>query len=156
MKMRIAGALLLLAIAAPLHAQKVEMALRLKDELKLTPAQVSQLEAIRKELVAERQEQARNMIDARSRVEAGLVKREDLRKEFEGRRDAVRKTAEARRDRISKIFTDEQKDQLRQRVRRVARQQRMHHGRMQQGRHPRMMRPGRPMPPPRPHFDQDD
>ncbi|HUP88654.1 MAG TPA: Spy/CpxP family protein refolding chaperone [Longimicrobiales bacterium] len=108
----------------------VEAALRMKTDLKLTDAQASQLEAIRKEIVAERQAHARDMIDVQSRIAAGLVKPEDVRKQFEGNRDATQKTMEARRDRIEKILTQEQRDQMRQHVRHAAmRQMRMRQGR---------------------------
>lgn len=115
----------------------VEAALRMKTDLKLTDAQASQLEALRKEIVAERQAHARDMIDVQSRIAAGLVKPEDARKQFQGNRDAMRKTMEARRDRIEKILTPEQRDQIGRHVRRAAmRQMRMRqgarmHGRMQ-------------------------
>jgi hypothetical protein len=90
----------------------VEIALRMKDRLKLTEAQVSQLEAVRKEIVAERQTQVRDRIDIESRLRAGLVKPEEIRKQFEGKRDAVRKTVEQRQDRIAKILNQEQQDQV--------------------------------------------
>jgi hypothetical protein len=90
----------------------VEIAMRMKERLKLTEAQVSQLETLRKEIVAERQAQARDHIDIESRMRAGLIEREEIRKQFEGKRDALRKTVEQRQDRIAKILNQEQQDQV--------------------------------------------
>lgn len=95
----------------------VETALRLKDELKLSAAQQTQLEALRKELVAERQNHVRDQIDLQSKLAAGLITREDMRKQLDGRRDALRQAMEQRQDRISKILSQEQHDQLRREVR---------------------------------------
>jgi rSAM-associated Gly-rich repeat protein len=95
----------------------VEAALRLKQELKLSAAQQTELEALRKEIVAERQNHARDHIDLQSRLAAGLITREDVRKQFEDRRDAMRRTMEQRHERISKILTQEQQEQLRSQIR---------------------------------------
>ena len=57
----------------------VESMLRMRAELKLSDAQVNQLEALRKEIVAQRQNEARDMIDLRSRMEAGQLDREEAR-----------------------------------------------------------------------------
>jgi Spy/CpxP family protein refolding chaperone len=90
----------------------VETALRMREELKLTDSQAAQLEALRKEIVAYRQEQAREMIELRSRAEAGLIEREAIRKEMQSRREAVRNTLEQRRERIERLLTEEQREQL--------------------------------------------
>ena len=103
----------------------VEAALRLKEELKLSATQQAQLEALRKEIVAERQNQARDHIDLQSRVAAGLMTREDVRKQLEASRDALRQTLEQRRERVSTILSQEQHEQL-QREARDRRMQRMY------------------------------
>lgn len=173
-----ATAALLLAFAAPAFAQQpaqprtparpasgwtdegegrgprglnIELALRHKEDLKLSDAQVSQLDAVRKEIVAEKQARASQMIDIQSRVASGLLKREDVRKQFEDKRDDIRKTMEARQDRVAKILTQEQQDKLRDGERREMQkrmraggmgQGRMGQGRMGQGMRGRNMGPG--------------
>lgn len=143
-----------------LQGLNVEMALRMKEQLKLSDAQFSQLDAIRKEIVAERQQRAHDMIDIQSRLAAGLIQREDVRKQFEANRDAVQKVAQARHDRIAKILTTEQQDQLRRAERRMIMQRvRMNRGRMGpggfgQGFGRGMMRPRRPFPPMGPGWDE--
>lgn len=140
---------LLLAIAAPLTGQQqpqaprpngpagagprglnVELALRQKEQLKLNESQVSQLDAIRREIVAERQERARQMIDIQSRLAAGLVKPEDVRDQLQGKRGDIQKVMEQRHDRIAKILTQDQQDQLRRAERRMM-VQRVRRGGMQ-------------------------
>lgn len=91
----------------------VERILRLKEELKLTDAQVSQLESIRKELVAKRQDEARARIDLESRIAAGLTERRETRDDIEERVKKLRDEAEKNRERIEKILTEEQRDKLR-------------------------------------------
>jgi Spy/CpxP family protein refolding chaperone len=90
----------------------VESVLRMREELKLSAAQVNQLEALRKEIVAQRQNEARDMIDLQSRIAAGNIDRDEARKQMEGRRDAIRTTMEQRRDRMEKILTAEQREQV--------------------------------------------
>ena len=91
----------------------VEGVLRMRQELKLSDAQVSQLEALRKEIVAQRQNEARDMIDLRSRAEAGNLDREEARKQFESRRDAMRETMKQRKEKLEKILTEDQRTELR-------------------------------------------
>ena len=102
------------------RALPVELALRMKEQLKLTDSQAQQLEAIRREIVTERQAQAQTMIDVQSRLAAGLAKPEDVRKQMQDRREAMRGTVEQRHERISKILTQEQQDQLQKATRRAA------------------------------------
>jgi Spy/CpxP family protein refolding chaperone len=117
----------------------VEAALRLKDELKLTDAQASQLEALRKEIVADRQAHARDMIDTQSRVAAGLLKPDDVRKQVEDKHDALRQTMQQRQDRIAKVLTTDQQQQLARAEFRHMRERMGGHGR---GGHGQRMRPG--------------
>ena len=96
----------------------VEAALRNKESLKLTDTQVNQLEALRKEIVAQRQNEAREMIDLQSRIAAGQLERDEVRKQMESRRETMRSTMEQRRERMEKILTAEQREQiLRQQLR---------------------------------------
>ena len=95
----------------------VEAALRFRQDLKLSDAQATQLETLRKEIVAERQAEARDAIETQSRVAAGLVPEEEVRKQFDNKRDDMRKRMEDRRDRIAKILTPEQQQQLQSKVR---------------------------------------
>lgn len=106
-------------------ATGVEAALRMREELKLSASQVNQLEALRKEIVTQRQNAARDMIDLRSRIEAGHLEREAARKEMESRRDAMRETMKQRREQFEKILTDDQRDQLREDMRRHGRRMEM-------------------------------
>ena len=106
-------------------ATGVEAALRMREQLKLNAGQVNQLEALRKEIVTQRQNAARDMIDLRSRIDAGLLEREAARKEMESRRDAMRETMKQRREQFEKILTDDQRDQLRQDMRQHARRMEM-------------------------------
>ena len=143
-------AALTLGIAAPAMAQQqpmqghgragvVEVALRLREQLKLTPTQVQQLEALRQEIVAQRQNQSREMIDLQSRMAAGMIERDALRTQMQARRDELRKTTEQRRERIEQILTQEQRDQ-------IGEQMRKHERGMRDGRPGRPGRPGQ-----RPH-----
>jgi Spy/CpxP family protein refolding chaperone len=111
-----------MAPGAPKHPQarmavghgmvSVETALRMKDKLKLTTEQAAQLETLRKEIVAERKAQAAEHIDLQSRVAAGLIEPDEVRKQFDGRRDELTQTFKQRQERIEKILTEEQRDQL--------------------------------------------
>lgn len=128
-----AVAVLLSGVATPARAQErqrerpergarpgfggVEAALRMREQLKLTEDQAKQLEALRKEIVAQRQSEASEMIDLRSRVEAGLIERDEAREQMEKRRESMREQMEQQRERIERILTDEQREQLRERAR---------------------------------------
>lgn len=93
----------------------VEGLLRRKEELKLTDQQVAQIEAIRKDEVARRQAESRELIDLQSRVAAGLVERTEYRDEMEKRGDAQRVAARNVRNRLEQILNDEQLDQIERR-----------------------------------------
>lgn len=127
-----AMAALLVGMATPAAAQQgfggprfegrgpgggVEAVLRQRESLKLSEAQVNQLESLRKEIVAQRQNEARDMIDLQSRIAAGQVEREEARKQMESRREELRNTMEQRRERLEKILTDAQREQLRSQLR---------------------------------------
>ena len=91
----------------------VEGVLRMREQLKLSDAQVNQLEALRKEIVAQRQNEARDMIDLQSRAEAGILEREEARKQLDARRDAIRESMKQRKEKLEKILTEEQRTELR-------------------------------------------
>ncbi|HEY8509831.1 MAG TPA: Spy/CpxP family protein refolding chaperone [Steroidobacteraceae bacterium] len=90
----------------------VEHALRMREQLKLSDSQVSQLERMRREIVTQRQNVAREMIDLRSRIRAGTIDREAARKQMESQREQMRRQAEQRREQLEKILTAEQREQL--------------------------------------------
>lgn len=90
----------------------VEAALRLREELKLSSSQVSQLEALRKEIVAQRKKESSERIDLQSRIAAGLVERDKMRDQMESSREDMRKALEKRKEQLDHILTDEQRDQL--------------------------------------------
>jgi Spy/CpxP family protein refolding chaperone len=110
--------------ARGMGAGGVESLLRMRETLKLSDAQVNQLEAMRKEIVAQRQNQARDMIDLQSRIAAGQVEREEARKQLETRRETLRTTMEQRRERMENILTAEQREQLQQARQRMERMER--------------------------------
>ena len=128
-----AFAALLIGMATPARAQQpqregepgrargfgggVESVLRMRETLKLSDAQVNQLEALRKEIVAQRQNEARDMIDLQSRIAAGQVDREEARKQMQSRRESMRTTMEQRRERLERILSAEQREQLQERMR---------------------------------------
>lgn len=91
----------------------VERMLRLRDTLNLSDAQVTQLEAIRKEQVARRQQEAIARIDLESRAAAGMLEREALRDQLDDRADQAEEFFEQTRDRIEKVLTEQQRQQLR-------------------------------------------
>ena len=152
-------AAVLIASATPVVAQEpgpaprrpagpvnVETALRMREQLKLTDSQVAQLEALRKELVTQRQNQAREMIDMQSRAAAGLIEREEMRKQMESRRESMRGAMEQRRDRMERILTDAQREQL-ARARGNVRRAELRRGGRAPGVAPRAFERGRRRPP---------
>jgi Spy/CpxP family protein refolding chaperone len=99
-------------IMVPMGMGTVENVLRRKDELKLTDQQVTQIEALRREEVTRRQNEARDLIDLQSRASAGLIERTTFRDEMEKIEDAQRLGARNVRNRLEQILTDEQRAQL--------------------------------------------
>ncbi len=119
-----AVAALLIASATPAVAQQpdrverrgfgggVESVLRMRESLKLSDAQLNQLEALRKEIVVRRQNEARDMIDLQSRIAAGQIESDEARKQMENRREAMRGTMDQTRERLEKILSAEQREEL--------------------------------------------
>jgi Spy/CpxP family protein refolding chaperone len=97
---------------SPFGYGSVENILRRKDDLKLTDQQVGQIEVLRKEEVARRQEEARELIDLQSRAAAGLLDRTEFRDAMEKQDDAQRIAARNVRNRLERILTDEQLEQI--------------------------------------------
>jgi hypothetical protein len=95
----------------PARMLNVESALRMRESLKLSSSQIAQLESLRKEIVAQRQNEARDMIELRSRIAAGLD-RDDLRNQLESRRTAKRDALQQWQRRLESTLTREQRDQL--------------------------------------------
>jgi Spy/CpxP family protein refolding chaperone len=113
----------------------VEAALRFRQDLKLSDAQAAQLETLRKEIVAQRQAEARDAIDTHSRAAAGLISGDEIRKQFDSKRDDMRKRMQQHRERVAQILTAEQQQLLQTKTRE----------RMKDGMHGRMRhREGRP------------
>jgi Spy/CpxP family protein refolding chaperone len=107
----------------------VESVMRMRETLKLNDAQINQLEALRKEIVAQRQNEARDMIDLQSRIAAGQIDREAARKQMQSRRESMRNTMEQRRERLERILSAEQHEQLQQRMRSMRAEMRGQRGR---------------------------
>ncbi|MGH7472133.1 MAG: hypothetical protein ACRENP_29640 [Longimicrobiales bacterium] len=99
-------------IVMPMGVGSIENILRRKEDLKLTDQQATQMEALRRDEVARRQNEARDLIDLQSRAAAGLIERTTFRDEMEKVEDAQRAGARNVRNRLEQILTDEQRDQL--------------------------------------------
>ncbi|HSL70566.1 MAG TPA: Spy/CpxP family protein refolding chaperone, partial [Longimicrobiales bacterium] len=88
----------------------VEQVLRLREELKLTAAQVQQLEEIRKEQVQAQQE----IIELQSRLATGQPDEAEQTR-LRDRLQQLRTSARDSREGIDRILTEEQREQLRSR-----------------------------------------
>lgn len=97
---------------SPFGYGSVENILRRKDDLKLTDQQIAQIEVLRKEEVARRQDEARELIELQSRAAAGLMDRTEFRDAMEKQDDAQRIAARNVRNRLERILTDEQLEQV--------------------------------------------
>ena len=91
----------------------VERIMRLREELKLTDAQLAKLEEIRKQQVVRAQE----MVELRSRVAAGQVEEDAMRAQIEQHNARFHQNAEEMRTRIDGILSKEQRDLLADRYR---------------------------------------
>jgi hypothetical protein len=120
------GAIVLGALAvvgaSPVSGQGVEAIMRARETLALTDDQISRLDAIRREIVAQRSAEAAEMAELRSRLAAGQIRRSEMMAAQEDRQAAAEGRAEARRDRIDAVLTEEQRasvEQMRTRADRV-------------------------------------
>lgn len=90
-------------------AQNVEAIMRARETLALTEDQISQLDAIRREIVAERSAERAEVDELRSQLAAGQIRQSELMAAQEARADA----REARRAdvqaRVDAVLTEEQR-----------------------------------------------
>jgi Spy/CpxP family protein refolding chaperone len=105
------GTILMLG-AGDLDAQSVERIMRARERLELTEQQISQLEAIRRDAVAQRSAEMAELAELRSRLEAGQIRRSELMAAMEDRRDAQQARVEERRASIDALLTDQQRESL--------------------------------------------
>jgi hypothetical protein len=106
----------------PVAAQGVEAIMRARETLALTDDQISRLDAIRREVVAQRSAEQAEMAELRSQLSAGQIRQSQLMAAQEGRADAAQGRAEDVRARVDAVLTEEQRaqvDQLRTRAQRV-------------------------------------
>lgn len=89
-----------------------EMILRLREQLNLTEAQVSRLEALRQESVNRQRERTAEMLDLRSRMLAGQVTREQMQERMRARAEAALAEGQAPGERVRAVLTDQQRLQL--------------------------------------------
>lgn len=93
-----------------------EALLRMRQELGLTEAQVTRLEALRREGLAARRDQMAEMMDLRSQLQAGQITREQLRERVQARAEARRAAADQRPvDRAREVLTEQQRLRLAER-----------------------------------------
>ncbi|MDH3222477.1 MAG: Spy/CpxP family protein refolding chaperone [Gemmatimonadota bacterium] len=90
----------------------VEHALRLAEEIGLTPAQREQLEELRIQELESRQAAAARMLELRSEVQAGLREPEALRQEMRASQEAREGDRAQRRSQVMEILSEEQREQL--------------------------------------------
>lgn len=89
-----------------------ELILRLREQLNLTEAQVSRLEALRQESVNRQRDRMAEMLDLRSRVQAGQVTREQMQERIRARAEAAQAEGQAPGERVRAVLTDQQRLQL--------------------------------------------
>lgn len=123
------------ARADSLRGPGVEGVLRLKDQLALTDNQVKQLNQIREDVVKQRTAHMAQMEELRSKLRAGEIKPEELRKAMQAQRDATAPWREQQLKRVQAVLNDTQKQkieelQARARAFRMGRRSAMRGGRM--------------------------
>jgi hypothetical protein len=96
-------------IAVPASGQGVEAIMRARESLALTEAQIGQLDAIRREIVAERSAEQAEMAELRSQLSAGQIRQSEVMAAQEDRQAAAEGRVEARRARIDAVLTEEQR-----------------------------------------------
>jgi hypothetical protein len=89
-----------------------EMILRLREQLNLTEAQVNRLEALRQESVNRQRERTAEMLDLRSRMQAGQVTREQMQERMRARAEAAPAEGQTPGERVRAVLTDQQRLQL--------------------------------------------
>lgn len=104
-------------LGGAMRGDRIESALRMREDLALTEDQIAQLDALRRARVAERQAAWGAMAELQSQLRAGLISREEFRDATQSRRDSVRAAAG---DPLSEILTEDQVSQLGRDTRRHA------------------------------------
>ena len=114
MKGRIAAfaCALLISSVGSLAAQNVERIMRARETLALSEDQISQLDAIRREIVSQRSAERAEMDELRSQLAAGQIRQSQLMAAQEARADAAQSRAEDVRTRIEAVLTEEQRASL--------------------------------------------
>jgi LTXXQ motif family protein len=130
---------LALALALPLVAQTppadqpagppelpigAERALGMRARLGLSAQQIDRLEAVRKTQLESRRARMSEMLDLRSRLEAGDISRDRFQAELQSRREAMGARTPAAGSRVRDILTDGQREKFRTLQREAMRERR--------------------------------
>ncbi len=95
-------------------AQGVERIMQAREELALTEDQVARLDAIRREIVAQRSAEGAEMAELRSQLAAGQIRRSQFIAAQEDRAAAAEGRVEERQARIDAVLTEVQRTQVEQ------------------------------------------
>lgn len=113
------GAALLLVAAPNIEAQQeaeeqqarpalqrmgVERIMSMRERLELTDEQITELDALRREIVSERSAAAAEMAEMRSQLSAGQIRQSEMMAFIEDRRDQAEGSADDRRARIEGVL----------------------------------------------------
>ena len=93
-------------------AGAVERLLRLRDRLELTEDQVSRLDALRGEVVAQRGQNAAELEELRSQLRAGTLDRPEARERMQALREDRRSMVDRSRAAVEDILDDEQEAEM--------------------------------------------
>ena len=91
------------------EAQGIERIMSARETLALTEDQISRLDAIRREMVAERSAEQAEIAELRSQLAAGQIRQSQLMAAQEARVDAAQGRQEERQARIDAVLTEEQR-----------------------------------------------
>jgi len=117
LKVAVVGAFVVLGLliaGRPVAAQGVEAIMRARETLALTEDQISRLDAIRRDVIAERSAAQAEMAELRSQLSAGQIRQSQLMAAQEERADAAQGRAEEVRARVDAVLTEEQRAQVEQ------------------------------------------
>jgi hypothetical protein len=93
-------------------AGAVERLLRLRDRFELTEDQVSRLDALRSEVVAQRGQSTAELEELRSQLRAGTLDRSEARARMQALREDRRAMVDRSRAAVEDILDDEQKAEM--------------------------------------------
>jgi hypothetical protein len=93
-------------------AQGVERIMQAREALALTDDQIASLDAIRREIVQERNAEQAEMAELRSQLEAGQIRRSEVIAAQEDRVAAAEGRAEERQTRVDAVLTEDQLAQV--------------------------------------------